>query len=415
MPKLKNKVPSYRHHQASGQAVVTLNGRDTYLGAYNSPESRQNYQRVLKEWLTNARQRPTSCSSSDSAPSAPDLTVNEIFVAYWGFVQQHYVKYGKPTSEGASIKRALIPLLELYGRQPARTFGPLALKTCRQALIDAGLTRGVINNHVGRVKRFFKWATENEMVPSTVYHGLQAVAGLRRGRSAAPESGRVQPVPVDHLDAVLPHVNRQVAAMIQLQRLTGMRPGEVIILRACDLDTTGPIWLYKPLVHKTEHHDRERLIFLGPQAQAVVKPFLTGQPDAYVFSPERAMAEHRAQLRVRRRTPLTPSQRKRSRKHQPRKQPGERYTIGSYEHAIIRGCDRAFPVPDGLVEAAAKQWRRDHRWSPNQLRHSAATFLRKQFGIEAARVVLGHRSALITEIYAELDQQKAADIMAEVG
>ena len=72
-------------------------------------------------------------------------------------------------------------------------------------------------------------------------------------------------------------------------------------------------------------------------------------------------------------------------------------------------------MPDGLSLEEAKSWQRDHRWSPNQLRHSAATFLRKEFGIEAARVILGHRSAAVTEVYAEPDHKKAADIMAKVG
>ena len=55
MPQLKNRVPSYRLHKASGQAVVTLNGRDFYLGRYNSPESRTEYRVTLNEWLATAR------------------------------------------------------------------------------------------------------------------------------------------------------------------------------------------------------------------------------------------------------------------------------------------------------------------------------------------------------------------------
>ncbi len=52
---------------------------------------------------------------------------------------------------------------------------------------------------------------------------------------------------------------------------------------------------------------------------------------------------------------------------------------------------------------------------PEPLRHNAATFLRKEFGIEAARVILGHTSAAVTEIYAEMDRQRAAEIMSIVG
>ncbi|MCG8404729.1 MAG: site-specific integrase [Phycisphaerales bacterium] len=413
MPKLKNKVPSYRRHKATGQAVVTLNGKDIYLGAYNSAESREAYQTVLNEWLANHRRRPST--PKRSVTPADGLTINEVFLDYWAFVREYYRKYGKPTSEVASIKRALTPLLKLYGRQSSETFGPLALKACRHKMIESGLTRGVINNHIGRVKRFFKWAAENELVPPEVYHGLQTVSGLRRGRSPAPESAPVKPVPDERIDAVLKHVNQHVAAMIQLQRFTGMRPGEVIMMRACDLDTSGKVWLYRPSTHKTEHHNRERLICLGPRAQGVVRPFLVDDLRAYLFSPKLAMAEHRENLRANRKTPLTPSQRRRRPKRNPKKRPGECYTIGSYEHAINRGCDKAFPPPKKLNETEVRQWRKDHRWSPNQLRHSAATFLRKEFGIEAARVVLGHSSAAITEVYAELDRGKAADIMAQVG
>ena len=127
------------------------------------------------------------------------------------------------------------------------------------------------------------------------------------------------------------------------------------------------------------------------------------------------MAHHRARLRANRKTPLTPSQRRRRPKRNAQKRPGECYTIGSYEHAINCGCDKAFPPQNKLSESEAKQWRKDHRWSPNQLRHSAATCLRKEFGIEAASFVLGHSSAAITEVYAELDHGKAADIMGQVG
>jgi integrase len=127
------------------------------------------------------------------------------------------------------------------------------------------------------------------------------------------------------------------------------------------------------------------------------------------------LEEKRERVRMNSKAPLNAEKRARRRKKSPSKQPGDYYPIGSYEHAINRGCDRAFAIPDGLAGEDAKKWRRDHRWSPNQLRHSAATFLRKEFGIEAARIILGHSSPTVTEVYAELDRSKAADIMAKVG
>ena len=119
--------------------------------------------------------------------------------------------------------------------------------------------------------------------------------------------------------------------------------------------------------------------------------------------------------RAARQTPMTPSQAARKRKRFPKWEPGDCYDRRSYAWAIRRACDAAFPPPKYLKEKVHKTWRREHRWSPNQLRHNAATELRKQFGIEAARVVLGHSSADVTEIYAELDLAKAAEIMSRVG
>ena len=67
------------------------------------------------------------------------------------------------------------------------------------------------------------------------------------------------------------------------------------------------------------------------------------------------------------------------------------------------------PIPAMAQEALT---RHD---DPHQLRHNAATELRKEFGIEAARIILGHRSAAITEVYAERDEQEAIEAMAQVG
>jgi integrase len=66
-------------------------------------------------------------------------------------------------------------------------------------------------------------------------------------------------------------------------------------------------------------------------------------------------------------------------------------------------------------KAELKAWYKQYHWHPHQLRHNAATFLRKEFGLDTARVILGHRSAAITEVYAELDQQKALDAIVRAG
>ncbi len=387
-------TPKYRHHKPSGQAVVTLGGKDSYLGKYGSPESRAEYDRLLAEWLANGR----AIAPQAARTSGTDLTVAELILAYVRFADGYYVKEGEPTVEPGNIRLALRPLRKLYGHTPAGSFGPLGLKAVRQAMIEAGNCRTEINRRVARVVRLFKWAVENELVPPGVHHGLKAVSWLRKGRCEARESEPVRPVPEAFVDAVEPHVSPQVCAMVQLQRLTGMRPGEVCRMRASDLDTSGEVWTYTPSRHKGEHHDRERKVYLGPKAQAVVKPWLKTELAAWLFSPREAMEARWARQREARKTPVQPSQKGRK-KARPRKTPGARYTVDSYRAAIQAACRKA-DVP---------------RWHPHQLRHNAGTLLRKEFGLDTARIVLGHSSPAVTLIYAEADERKAIDVMGQVG
>ncbi len=113
-------------------------------------------------------------------------------------------------------------------------------------MIDAGLCRGVVNQRVGRIVRMFKWGVSEEMAPESAWRSLTTVRGLERGRTEARETEPVKPVADAVVEATLPFVLPPVRAMIRLQRLTGARPGEVCAMRACDIDMTGAVWLYRP-------------------------------------------------------------------------------------------------------------------------------------------------------------------------
>ncbi len=187
--------------------------------------------------------------------------------------------------------------------------------------------------------------------------------------------------------------------MVEMQRLTGCRPGEAMAMRAIDLNMSGPIWTYTPHRHKNLHRGLDRVIFLGPQAQEIVKPFLNTSLESYLFSPKRWMEEKHADRAAKRVSKRTPSQLKRKRKAKPKRAPAERYNRASYLVAIVRACEKA-NVP---------------AWSPLQLRHLAATAIRAKYGVEASRVILGHTKIATTEIYAERDMGTAQRIMAEMG
>ena len=338
-----------------------------------------------------------------------DISVNELFEAFVEWAESYYRKGGRITGEVTNIKHAVRILRELYGLTPAQDFGPLRFDTVRQAIIKTGICRNEVNRRVRIIIRGFKWGVAKGMVPPSVHHGLQAVSGLRRGRCGVRESEPVRPVPEAFVDAIRPHVSRRIWAMIELQRRSGMRPGEVSCMRTIDVDTSGRIWVYSPETHKTEHHGRERKIYLGPVAQEILRPWLRPELTAYLFSPAEAVAERRAEQRKNRKSKVQPSQRNR-RKRRPSKSAGAKYTNESYRQAITNAIAKA----NELAKEKRTGVEIPH-WHPNQLRHNAVTRLRREFGLEVARAVLGHSSAVVTEIYAELDEAKAADAMEKVG
>ena len=163
------RTPQYRLHKPSGQAVVTLNGRDIYLGKFGTSASRAECDRLVARWLASGRRL---------SASSTDLSVNELLVAYFRHVQEYYVKDGEPTSEVRNIGLALRTVRASHGHTQAKDFGPLALKAARQALVDSGICRNEVNKRVRRVIRAFKWAVEEEMIPPSIHQALRAVAGL---------------------------------------------------------------------------------------------------------------------------------------------------------------------------------------------------------------------------------------------
>ncbi len=358
---MAHQDPAYRKFARKGRTplgFVQLEGRRIYLGTWDSPESRQRYHRILAEW--------NACGRHEQAEQH-DITVLEVIERFWQHAKEYY-RYadGTPTGEADAFKCALKPLKELYGCETAASFGPRGLKALRNELIKAGGSRRTINEKVRKIKQVFKWAVAEELVPPDVYEALHAVSGLKAGRSEAYETEPVRPVMRAHIDAVKPLVSRQVWALIELQLLTAARSGELVKLRAADLDTTGRIWVYTPEHHKTAHHGHKRAIYFGPRAQEVLKPFLADRsPWAPLFSPREAEAERLERRHAERKVPLSCGHRPGNhRTAKPKREAKEQFTVHSYGRAIRRACEELGIPP----------------WHPHQLRHYVS-FLTMSGGI----------------------------------
>lgn len=227
MSNASSRVPRYCRHKASGQAVVRLANRDIYLGKYRSAASFESYRRIVAQWSNNSALLPAS---------REEVTVSRVMVAYLRFAQVYYRKHGKPTREYEMIRECCRFIRRLYSRTPAVDFGPLRLKTVRQAMIEADHSRKFINKNIERIRRMFKWAVAEEMIPASVPQALNMVTGLRKGSTEARETAPILPVDGPTVEATLEHLPEVVADMVRLQHYSGMSPAAVCMLRPCDLD-----------------------------------------------------------------------------------------------------------------------------------------------------------------------------------
>lgn len=396
MARPRNSVPKYELHKSSGCARVRWCGKTVWLGKHNTPESLKEYSRVLAEIAT----------APEVAARKTGATVNELVAAFADHAGRHYRGAdGTLTSEHREYARSVVHLLELYGHTPAAEFGPVALQAVRAAMVGAGWCRSVVNKRVGRVRRVFRWGVAQELVPASVVTALECVQGLQKGRCSAPETEPVLPAPIAHVEAALPFLDRHQRAMAELQLLTGMRPGEVCALRLCELERPeGSVWTWRPGSHKTAWKGRTRTILFGPKAQTVISTFLAGcaaspSPSDWLFSPRVAQEERLALRKAARVTPVRPWEKHRTRKANPARTPARKFNVGGYGHALTAACEKAkVPV-----------------FSPNMLRHTFATLVRKDYGLEAAQVLLGHANMKTSEIYAEKSLALASRVAGEIG
>lgn len=347
MPRKRNPMPSYLLHQRSGQARVRLGGKEINLGVYGSAESRKKYAELVAQW------------SSGLPVEYPGdaVSVAGLVRRFMDFAKGHYVNGAR--GQVAVFRSAFKPLVELHAATPAAELGPVKLKEVRARMVDLGWARKTINLAIGRIRQLYRWGVENELLEPSAWERLRSLTPLVAGRTMAPESVQRRPVEQAAIELVKAEVSPLVSDLIDLQLSTGARSGELVALTVESIDTTGPVWRAQIVEHKTAHRGKERWLYFGPRAQAVLFRNMTGKRTGLIFT----------------------------------------ITRTAYCRAITRACAR-LGIP---------------RWVPHQLRHTAGTLARERFGLDHAQALLGHSSASMTEHYAAVTEAKAVEVAAALG
>lgn len=371
---MAGRIPKLCLHRSTGRGYVTdpHTRKEHYFRApYGTADCAVEYQ----VWVTRfAAARGAAVST---AAPAQDTTVARLVADYLTFAASYYRKHGKRTTEILTLRQALRPLCDLFGARPAASVTPSDLKAVRQAMLALGWAREHVNEQVGRVRRCFRWGVEMELVPGTVLLALDAVAPLKRGRTAAREAVPVLPVTREAVWATLPHLTPLFRALVLLHWHCGCRAEDAVVMRPCDLGPVEPdgLRLFTPWTHKTEHLGGSHEVWLNGPAQDAIAPLLAAcpSPEGWAF-PSRGRGRNW-----------------RYRGH---------VTVSGYRQALEMACAAAGVVP---------------HFYPLQIRHSFLTAARALCGLDGAQAAGGHKHADTTAIYAAVSRDLARRVAREMG
>lgn len=450
MPRPKGSFkwpPSYEKHK-SGQARVRIPGHgDIYLGKYNTKASWHKYHQVCAQAAVQGFSGPMD-------DPGKDITIAELCARYWLDYMRRFAPTGNEKDLvgwhlSASIGVRL--LRNAYGDLVANEFGPLKLKTIQEQVItkkrfwrpilpegmrktpirknkirlpyiygpDKPFSKKYVGGITKHIKSVFRWGCERELVNGSVYHALTAVKNCPDDpRLMAPR--KVEPVSDEAIEATLPYLGCQSSRMVKIQRLTGMRAGELVQMRTIDIDMTPTsiesrqdcpncrkdepcsdhsCWVYVPQHHKTEKKGVVRRIKIGPRAQEILKPLLKTCLTDYIFTGRAALFRDEEVYFRFHHTGVLPKNYKPLSRRKDKRRYREHISVSAFNQSIRYACMRA-NIP---------------AWHTHQLRHAFATEVANLVGIEKARIALSHTSVEMTQRYAHMDDRSINPVISKIG
>jgi hypothetical protein len=226
----KRRPPAYLRHRAKNLGYSRIDGQQVYFpGPWNSAESRAAYEARFAVWR------------KDADREAFPFTVADLAANYIDWADGYFTKHGAPTRHATNIRAYVKLLLEQHRRTLICEFTPPVFGDWLDSLDGTRdrrckhqkrlISRQYINKVRTAVLRMFQWGVRKGMVAPNHPAGLREIPGLAKGHTKAPDAPRVEPVDTADVAATLPFLTPPVRAIVELMRLTGMRPGEATVLR----------------------------------------------------------------------------------------------------------------------------------------------------------------------------------------
>ena len=378
-------------------AVVNYQRQKKVLGKWGSPEAKQAYARFITAIQNNPGGVPLPLAGAGS--TGQKGLVSELAARYLDYVQTSGIDKSHYIHCRILLGEFVLPY---YGDIPADEFSPKCLKFVRSRMIESQrFCRKIINDYASRIISMFSYGIEEELCQPLTVAMLREVRTLKEGAAGTFDHPERKPLPEEVIRQTLPLLTSVLRTMVLIQWLTGLRPSEVCKMRVDAIDKTSDpnLWIYDLSKHKTAEHISGRKIYLSEAVRKLIEPFMEGKkPCDPLFTVAESVKEEKAMRRAARKSKPTPSQiaRDEHRAANPGVTFSETFDKDSYRKAIqssIKRANKTLP-PDERIPV----------WFPYSIRHSAATFVEKNEGLDESQAVLGHTSADMTRRYAKAQQ-----------
>ncbi len=280
--------PQLKLHRASGQARVctTYKGRrvEKFFGVWGEDSTRRAYAAFCRDWFSIG---PLSTMGFNV------LLLSELAELYLEFVEREYTKRGEKSSEVHAQKATVRILLSLYGDRDIPDFGVDQFRQFQRHMAEKGYARKTIRDYANRVLQMIRFGAERGHVRGEQWDRLRAARKIRRGAGIGVKTQKRKPVPDEQVTAIFPHLDKRepvramLETMIRLQRVIGLRPIEICVMRPADIDRNcGEEWRYTvhPDWNKLDHLEQDQEYYLGPRSREILLPLLEGKaPDEFLF------------------------------------------------------------------------------------------------------------------------------------
>lgn len=349
MPRRKSASPAYQFH-VSGQARVSIDGRDYYLGKHGTPESYARYHAMLAAYNANGMKMPEAVPTHQEST---EILVRHVTADFRTRVLPNYESNNGQHNRYSN----LCDLLDKrHGDEPVADFGPRKLEAMRDGFVADGNCRKYANTKCGLIVRIIEHGVSRELVQPDRIVALRSLPPLKRGqaREAVSKSG----ASVADIEKAMSEMSETVQDMLRMQLATAMRPSEIFAMTMAEIDRDHEVWFYRPAGHKTEHHGKRKAVPLIGVARQIVEYRSSTPPNEPLFVNEL----------------------------------GTPWNKDTYRRHVTRASERAGAY-----------------FTPYQLRHTAAQIARDEAGPEAAQALLGHSRLSTTEIYAKASEAKAIE------